>query len=281
MNKTDSNFSYCQQKAAPEGSSLYYATLYYSKPIKHALITLHAFYLEVSEIIYECTDPGVARIKLNWWLEEIQRLINHNTRHPVSQQLMIVINDFNLEVSRLVEIIETFENNIHIEYPNESSRNITLEKTMGNLWQCSANITGICDLDSIQRIRQSSCVIKQIDQLNTFFRDLHSGRCNLSNECLKQYELKREQLSEIDPSDLWSRLLLSEYRTHIQRLTELNDLHTRNNEFLFGIILIRIYQAICKKYLSKKKTVITGNIQLLPLIKLWYAWSSYKRYGSK
>ena len=73
---------YCQIKAAPPGSNLYYSILFYSRPLQRSLYTLHAFSTEIGDIVFECSDPGVARIKLQWWHEEIQRIYNKQARHP-------------------------------------------------------------------------------------------------------------------------------------------------------------------------------------------------------
>ncbi len=70
----DTPKNYCINKAIPNGSNLYYATIYESDTNKTIIISFHAFLYELTEIIYECSDPGVARIKLKWWQEEIENL---------------------------------------------------------------------------------------------------------------------------------------------------------------------------------------------------------------
>ena len=58
---------------AQPGSDLYYSLLYTPQPQRLAAETLHAFAREVIDIPRTCSDPGVARLKLQWWREELAR----------------------------------------------------------------------------------------------------------------------------------------------------------------------------------------------------------------
>ena len=92
LNDKDNNtnaYEYCVNKAIPDGSSFYYATLFETQKNKTVLIAFHAFLFELSNIIIECNDPGVARIKLKWWQEEIERLFRHQPRHPVTASVSL------------------------------------------------------------------------------------------------------------------------------------------------------------------------------------------------
>jgi len=68
-----------------EGSSLYYATL--RMDTLDRTQTIHA--LEFVRILSHCLsgvqEPGVAQTKLQWWSDEINRLMLNEPRHPASQ----------------------------------------------------------------------------------------------------------------------------------------------------------------------------------------------------
>jgi phytoene synthase len=82
--------NYCHQKAITPGSSLYYS-LRFSKPSFHpGLLALFALETELLDTGNNISDPDVARKKLSWWAEEIERMFNirqPNPRHPVTQAL--------------------------------------------------------------------------------------------------------------------------------------------------------------------------------------------------
>ena len=62
---------YCEQKAAQSGSSFYYSFLFLPEDRRRAITALYAFCREVDDVVDECTDAGVARVKLAWWRNEV------------------------------------------------------------------------------------------------------------------------------------------------------------------------------------------------------------------
>ena len=58
---------YCQEKAAKSGSSFYYSFLFLPPERRRAITALYAYCREVDDVVAECTDPSLARIKLAWW----------------------------------------------------------------------------------------------------------------------------------------------------------------------------------------------------------------------
>ena len=94
--------SYCQQLATPPGSNLYYALLFHEPAAKKKLLALFSLQLELHRTIVDCQDPGVARIKLRWWLEEIERLYAEQPRHPVSKLLVDLILENQLKQNKQI-----------------------------------------------------------------------------------------------------------------------------------------------------------------------------------
>ena len=82
---------YCKNKSAPDGSNLYYATLYESAENKLLIYSLFALHYELINCLSSSSDTGVIRIKYHWWHEEIGRLCLGNPRHPVTTALLPLI----------------------------------------------------------------------------------------------------------------------------------------------------------------------------------------------
>ena len=55
--------AYCQDKAARRGSTAYYAQLFLEPELRRHVNALSAFRTELSNVVEECSDMGVARIK--------------------------------------------------------------------------------------------------------------------------------------------------------------------------------------------------------------------------
>ncbi|MFX1762033.1 squalene/phytoene synthase family protein [Paraburkholderia sp. A1RI-2L] len=78
---------YCLQKAAPPGSSTYYALRQASAARQPLLTALFALRRELEETAKETSDPTVGRTKLAWWQKELAALAAGNASHPVTQAL--------------------------------------------------------------------------------------------------------------------------------------------------------------------------------------------------
>ena len=97
---------YCQDKAAKSGSSFYYSFLFLPELQRNAITALYAFCREVDDVVDECSDIGVARAKLSWWKEEVDKLYAGNPQHPVTLALADSLPHFKLEKQYLLEIID-------------------------------------------------------------------------------------------------------------------------------------------------------------------------------
>jgi 15-cis-phytoene synthase len=78
---------YCQQKAAPEGSSTYYALHRAPAASQPYLTALFALYRELEETVKETSDPTIGRTKHAWWQSELGRLDGGEATHPVTKAL--------------------------------------------------------------------------------------------------------------------------------------------------------------------------------------------------
>lgn len=85
---TPVNFDdYCQQKAAPDGSSTYYALRRAPAASQPLLTALYALRRELEETVKETSDPTIGRTKHAWWQKELASLFNGEPSHPVTKAL--------------------------------------------------------------------------------------------------------------------------------------------------------------------------------------------------
>ncbi|WP_246795175.1 presqualene diphosphate synthase HpnD [Burkholderia perseverans] len=78
---------YCQQKAAPPGSSVYYALRQAPFASQAALTALFALHRELDDTVRETSDPTIGQTKLAWWRNELAALAAGQPSHPVSLAL--------------------------------------------------------------------------------------------------------------------------------------------------------------------------------------------------
>jgi 15-cis-phytoene synthase len=78
---------YCQQKAAPDGSSTYYALRRASSATQPLLTALYALRRELEDTVKETSDPTIGRTKHAWWQKELASLFGGEPAHPVTKAI--------------------------------------------------------------------------------------------------------------------------------------------------------------------------------------------------
>ncbi|GAB4348368.1 MAG: presqualene diphosphate synthase HpnD [Gammaproteobacteria bacterium] len=68
------------------GSSAHYIVAFIPEERREAILALYALHRAV-DAACEGADPGVARLKLRWWGEELGRFSDGNARHPITRTL--------------------------------------------------------------------------------------------------------------------------------------------------------------------------------------------------
>src|SRR3569833_1679217 len=87
---------YCEQKTAGAGSSFSYSFLFLDPDERRAMTVLYAFCREVDDVVDECSEPSIARIKLAWWRDEVARSYAGAAQHPVGKALHWAIEKYKL-----------------------------------------------------------------------------------------------------------------------------------------------------------------------------------------
>ncbi|MGI4984331.1 MAG: squalene/phytoene synthase family protein [Janthinobacterium lividum] len=106
------SLDYCQQKAAPPGSTLYYA-LQQARPAQRpALAALYAYRRELADTVLECSDPSIAQTKLDWWRRETLNLSQGTPSHPVSHALADTLPALCRTPAPLLALIDGFEQDL-------------------------------------------------------------------------------------------------------------------------------------------------------------------------
>lgn len=281
MNHPDSSIDEYRNTITPEGCSLYYALLYYPEHLQSALIILHAFYAEIRHIKNSCSDPGIARIKLQWWREELQYCTQHNSRHRLTKLLSAIIEQHQIDINGLYRIIDATENQIHPHYQFESERLRDLQHGIADIWRLGSQLTSRKNDDQLNAVTDCASTIQSIQQTIMFYEDLAKGRCYFAEERLHNQQLDLQTLSTMDPVNLWHTLLQPSYRELEQQLQIQYKTLTQTKPFLFGCVLSRIYLAMLKKVLKSSKPMNPDSMEIIPIQKLWYAWRCYKQFGSE
>ncbi|WP_144143418.1 squalene/phytoene synthase family protein [Paraburkholderia sp. BCC1884] len=113
---------YCQQKAAPPGSSTYYALRQAPARSQPLLTALFALRREFEETVKETSDPAIGRTKLAWWQNELGALASGSPSHPVAKALAAYLPDAEAHYPELQALLTGFEMDLdqarYLDYPN-------------------------------------------------------------------------------------------------------------------------------------------------------------------
>jgi 15-cis-phytoene synthase len=272
---SDTAHDYCISKATPESSNLYYATIFDGTKNKTIIITLYAFLYELSDIIHECSDPGIARIKLKWWQEEIERLFNKQARHPVTRQMQECIRfDPDLK-STFNSIIDFFNRFIFIKQPESLESILSLYKsTTGEIsYQCGLQLnpekTGSLDI-----IRELGALIHFTDCLQQPRTYINETRCIIPASYIDNINLLKLRIDTANKhtreKEIFSPLFM-DLKTRLDKTYKALN-RKENHMFQYTLILNRLAFKTCDEILRDGCNLLGTNVSLTPLRKLWIAW---------
>jgi phytoene synthase len=91
--------------ATPPGSSAYYLVRFSPPDIRDRQATLFAWRRELQRLL-NSSDPGVARLKLDYWRKELQADQLFSSRHPLTQMVQRHLPQESAQLAELADIAE-------------------------------------------------------------------------------------------------------------------------------------------------------------------------------
>lgn len=272
--------AYCQTKAAGSGSSFYYAFRFLPEPQRHAITALYAFCREIDDAVDECSDPGVARLKLHWWRGELERIFAHRPEHPVGQALAAQIDAYNLPKEYFLEIIDGMEMDLdRHRYDSYKDLGLYCYRVAGVVGLLSAEIFGYRNRQTLKYAVE----LGQAFQLTNILRDVREdaarGRIYLPREELRRFDVNEQDILSYQHSHQVQALLQSVLqRARAQYATALRLLPPEDRQAQrAGLIMAAIYQTTLDEIERDGLRVLDRRIALTPLRKLWIAWRTARR----
>jgi len=158
--------SYCQQKAAPDGSNLYYALLFESAETRRYLLPLFALHYEIADCLTASTDPGVIRVKLQWWSEELVRLADHAPRHPITMALLPVVAETGLDPALFSQYLDTTNSLLSRRSSSLPAMEWLgqMQTGLGALWKAAATIPN-SNSNSLALLQQNGGTVFMVELL--------------------------------------------------------------------------------------------------------------------
>ena len=266
---------YCRQKAARSGSSFYYSFLFLGDEQRRAITALYAFCREVDDIVDRGLAPQVARAKLNWWREEIDRLYADKPSHPVTRALSKPIHQFEISQTSLTEVIAGMEMDLEFDaYPSFTELSLYCYRVAGVVGLMAAGIFGYTDQSTERYANDLGLALQLTNILRDVREDAHRGRVYIPLDELRRFGVEPESLRH-PHTDTRIRELFefqaararSYYERALGHLPAVDRSSQRS-----GLIMAAIYRTLLDEIANDGYRVLEHRIQLTPLRKLWVAW---------
>lgn len=269
---------YCQQKAAASGSSFYYSFLFLPEDRRRAITALYAFCREVDDVVDECSDPAVARMKLAWWRKEIGAVYHGSPQHPVSRALASLLPRFNLSEERLNEIIDGMEMDLEqSRYPNFDALKLYCHRVAGVVGLLSAEIFGYQDRRTLDYATDLGLAFQLTNIIRDVGEDARRNRIYLPLDEIGRHGVDVADITRGRETDGFRRLMEYQierahgyYRQAFSELPAVDRPAQRP-----GIIMAAIYQALLEEIRAGGCHVLTQRVALTPIRKLWIAWKTW------
>ncbi|HZR02617.1 MAG TPA: presqualene diphosphate synthase HpnD [Burkholderiales bacterium] len=269
---------YCQQRAAGSGSSFYYSFRFLPTPQRRAITALYAFCREVDDVVDEVSDPAVARAKLAWWADELNRIYRGSPSHPVAQALTSVVRDYALERDRLMDVLEGMRMDLdYNRYPDFATLEVYCHRVAGVVGMLSAGIFGWSDSRTLEYARTLGIAFQLTNIIRDVGEDVRRNRVYIPLDDLHRFELTTDDLILLREDDRFSRLMAfqiaraREYYSRALALLPAVDRHAQRP----GLAMAAIYRALLDEIASLEGKVLNQRIALTPMRKLWLAWKTW------
>jgi len=268
--------TYCQEKGAPPGSSLHYALLFAPADRRAALTALSAWRREVGSIVRECSDAGVAAVKLNWWRKELGRLFDGQPSHPVTQSLAEPVHTRSLPADYFHQVLEGVRMDLEYgSYPGFRELSVYCHSTGCAAAHLAVKIAGYREPETARFGHDLGMGLQLASLLRNVRRDAAAGRVYIPEDELRDAGLDRSALLDhnADPEAL--RQLLA------QQAQRARDFLKQARERLpaadvpaqrTGLILAALQERLLDVMEEDGFPLLERRHHLTPLYKLWIAW---------
>ena len=271
---------YCRDKVTQAGSSLYYAILFLPSPTRRALNVLYAFHRELVDISISCSDASVARAKLGWWYDELNRMVAGSSRHPISQALQLVIEQYDLEPEQLTELFEGVQMAIgQLAYDSLHDLELNARRTAGVTSVMAAQICGYQDAQTTEYAKQIGTAIALAESLQNTRQDAMRGHINLPHEKLRQFSVPRDAIRMGEQSGQVKALFSSHARHIREKIHEASALLPECDRYpqRSSVTMSEIHSTALRAIERGDLRFLERPGVLSPLRKLWIAWYIHQR----
>ncbi|MBP8023829.1 MAG: squalene/phytoene synthase family protein [Chromatiaceae bacterium] len=256
--------------ATPLGSSTYYSLRFSPPGLRDDLAILAAWRHQVHTILVEVSDPGVARLKLQWWREELDKLPAGQPSHPLSQAVQAVVSQHQLPLQPFLQMAGQVEEEIlRRPLPDSAALIRACDADLGALFELMAGCQGLTDPDRIASVRAIGAFCALVYRIRDSGWLARQGRAPIPMDLLGPHNLTPNALRQ-GPQ----RARLPEWLPELARQAQTLQARSSHLGALppFARVRARILASLLREIEVLSYQVVDQRLSLTPLRKLWIAW---------
>jgi 15-cis-phytoene synthase len=266
---------YCRERAARRGASLHFSLLFTADATRRRLLALHAVRQDLCAIERECSDAQVARLKLQWWRDELQRAAAGTAQHPAVQALCASVAPHTLPLTTLLTLIDNLETALATcSLPTAAALLHHCRGIGGLTGALAVELSNARDTTTRQHGVSLGTALLFLDTLFNLRADAARGRLLLPRDELADYRVTAVDLSRTELSDAVRALL----RVQIERARQLFDDALQQLPAAdhwsqhHGLIMTQLHLALLDSLAADPTRLLRDRVTLPAWRKLWIAW---------
>jgi len=277
---------YCQNKAAKSGSSFYYSFRFLPRERRQAITALYAFCREVDDAVDECTDAGVARMKLAWWRNEVAASFDGRASHPAMHALMPHVAAYGITAAHLALVIDgcqmDLEQTRYLDFPGLA---LYCQRVAGVVGEVAANIFGRSEDSTLAYAHRLGLAMQLTNIIRDVGDDARRGRVYLPLSELQRFDVKVHELLRTSPPLAYGERFNELMRFQAERAHRCYDealalLPAADRQAQKpGLMMANIYRTLLREIEASGFQVLHQRVTLTPLRKLWIAVRTNWRGG--
>jgi 15-cis-phytoene synthase len=270
-------FEYCRDKAAASGSSFFYSFRVLEPATRDAITAFYALCRELDDVVDECSDLNVARLKLAWWHDEINNLYAGTPRHPVTQALHESRTSHSIPREWLEEIVDGMEMDLdQNRYQDYKTLLLYCHRAAGVVGQVSAEIFGYRNHETLKYAHELGVALQLTNIIRDVGEDANRGRIYLPVDELDQFNVKPAEILHRQYSERFQSLMQFQHDRAVQAYDRALAWLPREDRRAqrAGLAMAAIYRALLEEIRRDSFRVLDRKTSLPPLRKLWLAWKA-------
>ncbi|MDO9244821.1 MAG: presqualene diphosphate synthase HpnD [Rhodocyclaceae bacterium] len=265
---------YCTQKAKASGSSFTVSFRFLEPRRRQAITAFYAFCREVDDVVDECREPAIARVKLDWWRAELAALETGTPSHPVTQALATARAHFALPVEQLTEIIDGMQMDLEqTRYADFKALQLYCHRVAGVVGLLSAEIFGYSDRHTLKYAHTLGLAFQLTNIIRDVGEDARRDRIYLPQDELERFGVSVRDILHGRHSSEFQALMqfqAERAREHYARALAQLPAADRKTQRA-GLMMAAIYQTLLNEIERDDFLVLDRRTSLPPARKLWLA----------